>query len=456
MSCRPATENRFLTAPIAGLFLYTALPMAVVMSLGGLLNIVDAVFLGRFVGPDALAAVSLAFPVVMVTIALSTLVSGGMSSLLARYLGAKEFAAARSVFACAHGLTVVVALALIAVFLMISPWLFPAGNDGITGIAYDYLFIMICAAPVQFILGVHADALRNEGQAGVMALLSVGVTLANIVLNWLLIVWLDMGIAGSAWGTVMAQALGLLLALILRLSPDRVIPLSVLWRYRWSGQWGRLLSLGAPLSLSFLGMALVSATVLAVLTLGSPSDYPGTIAAYGVVTRIMGFSFLPLMAMALTIQSIVGNNAGAGQNQRVASALQLGLGIAALYCLIVELTLLLGGDALGRYFVSDGVLISQVAAILHPMVALYLFAGPVLVLALYFQALGQSARAGVLTLVKPFLLSPVLLVALAWFIGGQAIWFAFPIADGIVVSIALWLCPLRSGGPMTSVAGGQP
>ena len=95
--------------------------MTVVMAMNGLLSIADAVFLGRFVGADAMAAVSLAFPVIMLAIALSTLVSGGMSSLLARHLGAGGRTEAEALFARTHGLSLCVSLALIAAFFTVGP-----------------------------------------------------------------------------------------------------------------------------------------------------------------------------------------------------------------------------------------------------------------------------------------------------------------------------------------------
>ena len=73
MSSEHASQNRFLTAPIGRLFVTNALPMMVMMLMSGMLSVVDAAFLGHFVGPDALAAVSLVFPILMVTIAFSTL-----------------------------------------------------------------------------------------------------------------------------------------------------------------------------------------------------------------------------------------------------------------------------------------------------------------------------------------------------------------------------------------------
>lgn len=70
------------------------------------------------------------------------------------------------------------------------------------------------------------------------------------------------------------------------------------------------------------------------------------------------------------------------------------------------------------------------------MAAVYLFSGPVLVLGLYFQAIGRPARADLLTMVKPLILLPVLFTIAAAMLGADAIWFAFPLADGVAAIIA--------------------
>ena len=98
-----AQTNTFLDDPLGPVYFRTALPIIFVMAMSGLLAVADALFLGYYVGPGALAAVTLMFPLYMLIIALSTLVSGGMSSLLARRLGAHDIAQARAVFAGAHG-----------------------------------------------------------------------------------------------------------------------------------------------------------------------------------------------------------------------------------------------------------------------------------------------------------------------------------------------------------------
>lgn len=440
MSSRHSPNNRFLIAPIGRTFFANAFPMMLVMTMNGLLNVVDATFLGHFVGTNALAAVSIVFPAFMITVALSTLVSGGMSSLLARHLGADARDQAAAVFTRAHGLALCISLTLIVIFLVggrAAVGYLTDGQNGITGMAHTYLSIMIYATPLQFLLGLHADALRNEGRAGFIALMSVGVTLANIALNYVLIVIFDLGVAGSAWGTVLAQGLGLGLLIGLRVRGDGLLPLSSLGRYRWSGGWRPMLALGAPLSLSFIGIALVSATLIATLRLTAEAGYADTIAAYGIVTRIFSFSFLPLMAIALATQSIVGNNVGAGLFLRSDAVLRLALGTALFYCVAVEIILLGSSHYIGAGFVRDHVVVAQVGAILRPMMYFYFVVGPLLVLALYFQAVGQPGRAAVLTLTKPFLLSPALIVALALIKDADAIWFAFPIADGLMASLAI-------------------
>lgn len=439
MSSRHASENRFLTAPTGRLFLAQALPMMVVMSMSGLLTVVDAVFLGHFVGADALAAISLVFPALMATIALSTLVSGGMSSLFARSLGAGRRDEAAAVFARAHGLALLIALALVAAFFVggeAAIARLAGGQQPIAAMAWTFLAITVCASPVQFLLGLHADAWRNEGRAGLMASMSVGVTVANIALNYMLIVGFGLGVAGSALGTALAQGLDLFLLVVQRLRGRGFVPLASLRKYAWTGGWRSILVLGAPVSLSFIGIALVSATVIATLRLTAGPAYAETVAAYGIVTRIFSFTFLPLMALALAMQSIVGNNVGAGLHLRSDRVLRLALGFAFAYCAAVEAVLLLGSHLVGTAFIGDPAVVAQVATILQPMISLYLFTGPVLVLALYFQAVGRPAPTAALTLAKPFLLSPVLVVALGLTWGVPTLWLAYPLADGLVLVLA--------------------
>ncbi|WP_244474671.1 MULTISPECIES: MATE family efflux transporter [unclassified Rhizobium] len=420
----------------------TALPMIAIMGMNGVLGIVDALFLGHFVGAEAMAAVGMTFPILMLTIALSTLVGGGMSSLLARQLGAGNRDEAAVTFAAAHGLALFMASVLILLFCIAGRGfsVHLAGSEGtIADMVWVFLVITLSGTPIQFLLAVHADACRNEGHAGTMALMSLGVTLANIVLNYVLVARMELGVAGSALGTVLAQALGLALLIVLRRFMSDMLPLSSIWRHRWTGNWRGIAVLGAPLSLGFAGMALSAASVVVALRFAASADYAKTIAAYGIATRIFGFAFLPNMAVGMAMQSIVGHNVGAGLYARSDAVLRIAATTTLLYCVAVEALFLSQGSLLGAFFVADAAVTSAVGRILRIMSALYLFSGPILVLGLYFQAVGQPARAAVLTVVKPVLLVPLLVTAATLLLGGHDVWFAYPTADLLAAAVTVLL-----------------
>lgn len=434
-------ENPFLTRPIGRVFMSNALPMAVVLSTGGLLNVVDGIFVGRFVGADALAAISLAFPAVMVLTALSALVGGGMASLFARHLGGADRKAAGSVLAGAHGLIVAIS-ACLAIFSyavgdMAMSWL-STGNANVAGLAHDYLAILLLGAPIQFALGLHGDALRSEGKAVAIALLSVLVNLFNIAANYFAIVVLDLGIEGSAIGTVTAQVLGLGLALALRRRDRSLLPIGAITSASWLRHWRSILALGLPLCLSFVGIALVATIVLKAL--GAQGGDAAYVAGYGVVTRILGFVFLPQMAFALTVQTITGNNVGAGRADRALAALKLGMKSAFLWCLAVTLAGVFAGQTMGAVFSQDPAVAEATGEIMRILTLFYAVTGPVLVLAMHFQAMGHPLRTAVLTLAKPWILSPILIIALSRSFGMAGIWAAFPIADVILVTLAFIIC----------------
>lgn len=442
MSMRHATKqiNPFLSVPIGRLFLLNALPMTAVMLMGGVLNIVDGIFVGLFIGSDALAAVSLAFPIAMVLSALSTLAGGGLSSLMARHLGAGDHIPAGRVFAEAHGLVLAISIALVALWQVVGIALIgsmAAGNPKVAELAQGYLQIMMIGAPIQLMLGIHADALRTEGQAGLIAILSVLVNLFNIGANWLGIVMLGLGVSGSALGTVAAQALGLVLVLSVRRYSKRLLPLSVLRTHNWLRGWSQIIRLGLPLCLSFIGIAVVVSTVMLSLRLHAGAELSAFVAAYGVVTRLLSFAFLPQMAIALATQSIAGNNVGAGRNDRALATLRLAISAAFLWCMSVALTGTFAGTAIGSWFSNDPAVINAIAEILPPMMLVYASSGPILVLALYFQSLGQPGRTAVLTLVKPWLLTPLLILTLSASFGVPGIWMAFPLAELIMLMFAV-------------------
>ncbi|MEI2296511.1 MATE family efflux transporter [Ensifer sp. MJa1] len=440
MSEDTARENAFLTAPLGAIFARTALPIIFVMSMSGLLTVVDAIMLGLYVGTDAVGAVTTVFPIFILTVALSTLVAGGMASLLARHLGARRFAEARSIFAGAHLLALAIAAGLILLFAAFGEQLvltLANGPGPLARMAKGYIAILIVCSPVQLLLAIHSDALRCEGRTGLMAGLSLMVSLANIALNYVLIAPFGMGVAGSAAATVLAQALALALIVLFRLAGRTELRLAAIFRHNPLAGWKGMVALGSPQSLGFLGMALVSVTVMAALQKTATASYDTTVAAYGIITRIMTFALLPLLGLSQAMHAIVGNNIGAGLKDRADRALRFALLLALAYCLAVEVVLAGLARPIAAVFVGDEPVIADVARIMPVMVAMYLVSGPLIVLGSYFQAIGDAGRAAILGLSKPYLFTMPLIALYASRFGERGIWFATPTAEALLLVVAM-------------------
>lgn len=424
--------NTFLEDPLGRTYVKTALPIIFVMGMSGLLAVVDALFLGHYVGPNALAAVTLMFPAYMLIVALATLVSSGMSSLLARHLGGHRYDAARAVFAGAHGLALLVAGVLILLFVLFGPAvvrLAAGGSESLAQMGLTYLRITVLFSPLLFVLSVNSDTLRNEGRVGFMAAMSLLVSLANIGFNYVLIALLDMGVAGSAYGTVMAQVLGLAIILTFRFWGQTELHPKALLEHRLTHSWGRILALGAPQSLSFIGISLGAAAIMTALQIVNSPTYEATVSAYGIITRVLTFCYLPLLGLSFAMQTITGNNFGAGLWQRSNRSLTLAVTGAFCYCASIQVLVTVFATQIGTAFVADPVVVAEVTRILPIISAMFFLAGPLMMIAAYFQAIGDATRAAILSLSKPYLFAIPLTFILSANIGEIGIWTAGPLAE---------------------------
>lgn len=438
-------NNVFLEGPMGRLFLKTAAPIILIMAVSGLYVVVDAGFIGLYAGAEALSAVTLIFPVSMLMVALQSLVSSGMASLVARALGAGERGRAEQVFMSAHGLALAVSLLMIAAYWLAGPALILIAADGDAAVAYharQFLGIMITASPVAFFLSLQIDALRCEGRMGFMSLVTIGASLLNIGLNWVFLAVLSLGVAGSALGSVLAQGLCLLGVLLYRLRDRRVLrPV----RAKPMLAWTEILGLGAPSSLGFIGVSLTSAAVITNIALWATDHHAVTVAAYGIATRILTFAYLPLMGVSAALQTIAGNNFGARRMERVGAAIRLALISALVYCGLVQIVVMALAPDIGALFVSDPAVIAETARILPLMVAVYVIVGQAVMLSGYFQALGDARNAAAFGLARPYLFSIPFAFLLPLAFGETGIWLAPPTADLAMLLLGLLLLRRRAG-----------
>lgn len=430
--------NIYLSGSLPGLFAKTATPIIVVMGVNGLFTLVDAYFLGEYVGADALTSVTLMFPLYMMLVALSTLVSNGFSSIFARMLGAKDTQRARLVFSQAIQLSLVACAALIGSFLLCGEALILAAANGSTALAemgYTYISILIFCSPLVFVLAINIDALRCEGMLPAMATITMMSALLNILFDYLFIVVFSWGVAGSAYGTVLAQVCSMLAIVGYRLmsgNAENSLSTALGWTY-----WGELLSLGAPTSLGYIGISLSAALTLYCLQLWAGGTYEAIAGAFGILTRLMTFAFLPLLGLSMAFQTIVGNNYGAKQWLRSNSTLKLAVSMALIYCLVVEIAFISSRSQIGFVFVDDAAITGELSRILPYAVILMFIFGPLMMVSTYFQAIGDAGRAALLGLSRTYLFALPLTFLLPFWFGEPGIWYAGIAAEVLVLILTL-------------------
>ncbi|MEH6630975.1 MAG: MATE family efflux transporter [Halopseudomonas aestusnigri] len=433
------SENIFLLGSLPKLFLKTATPIILVMLVNGLFTLVDAYFLGEFVGANALTAVTMMFPVFMLIVALSTWVSGGFSSVLSRLLGAGKHATASSAYASALILSAMVCLVLILLFLgggkELIDWV-TKGSPDLSQMGYTYISLLIFFSPLIFMLTISVDAFRCEGKLGFMTFISVFSTLLNVVFNYILIVKLELGVAGSAYGTLLAQSLSLCAVVLYRFNTQSVITFANIGTQKLNSFWREYLALGAPISLGYLGVSLTSGAVFYSLQQWGNENYEATVTAYGIITRILTFSYLPLLGLNIAFQTITGNNQGAQIWPRVNNSLKLAAFAAFIYCAGLQLLFNVFSDKLGFIFVNDPQIAAETGRILPLITMLYFFFGPSMILSGFFQAIGDAKRSALIGLTRTYMFSLPFTFILPQFFGEVGIWHVAPLTEILMILLS--------------------
>lgn len=439
-------SNIYLSGPLTRLFARTATPIILVMGVNGLFTVVDAYFLGAYVGADALTAVTLMFPLYMLLVALSTLVSNGFASVFARRIGAGDSQSAQAVFTQANSLALLVCAVLIGLFMFFGKTLGRMAADGdpaLAAMGHTYLSILVYFSPLVFLLGINIAALRSRGLLGAMTVITVLSALLNILFDYLLVAELGAGVAGSAYGTVASQFCAISAVLVYRARRESGFRP---WRELLSSSrahWGELLALGAPTSLGYIGLALSAGLTLYCLQLWAGESYAATAGAFGIITRLMTFSFLPLLGLSMAFQTIAGNNYGAGMKARSDRSILIAAGLALAYCAVVETVYLATRADIGFIFVDDAEITGEIARILpYAVVAMILF-GPLMMIGAYFQAIGDAPRAAALGLSRTYLFALPLTFLLPFAFGEPGIWYAGAVAELLVLVLALMILTHR-------------
>ena len=431
-------QNILGTKPITPLLLGMSFPIMISMLVQALYNVVDSIFVARL-SDAALTAVSFAYPVQMLTIAVSVGTSVGVNALLSRRLGEGNRGAAEKV---AHNgiLLMFVSWAVFAVFGLLGSGLFFSFFTDNPAIAVDgaaYLRTCLVFSLGMFLQICLERLIQVTGRTVFQMLSQLSGAVANIVLDPILIFGLlgapRMGVLGAAVATVLGQTLGCIVCFVLNLKYNTEV------RLHW-----RSLKFDRP---SVRGIYDVGLPSIIMQSIGSVMNFgmnkilitfsETAVSVLGVYFKLQSFVFMPGFGLTNALVPIVGYNYGARNKERIKKSIKVSLVIMTIIMAVGTLIFQVFPGALLSMFGSGGDLARIGEPALRIISLSFLLAGVAIVFSSLFQALGE----GLLSLAMSVFRQLVVLLPAAWllsFTGSlDAVWFSFFIAEATSILLAL-------------------
>ena len=432
---------------------YLSLPIVITNLLQTAYNLADTFWLGRY-STDALAAISFGFPMVFLLISLGMGLSVAGSVLVAQHTGAEETRKAE--YAASQTFTFAFAASLIlglVAYPFVRPFLdfLGASPDVLPG-ATAYMEVIALGLPFMFGFFVFISLMRGAGDTITPMLVMLGTVILNVILDPFLINGWDvgpiavpeLGIEGAAVATVFSRSLAMVVGLAIMLSGSRGIQIHLSDLVPDFQYLRKILEIGVPASIEGTGRALSINALLIVVGLFSTT----VVAAFGIGTRVFSVIFLPAIAVARGVETMSGQNIGAGKYDRAEEANYLAAkGLFAILALM-GVVIFLVPQPIVAVFTDDPAVISEGATFLRYVSLSFGFIGIMRAFTGGFRGAGKTLVAAAISVMTLAVIRlPIAYIASQYrlpipfadaIFGVRGIWIAFFISNVAGATIA-WL-----------------
>ena len=442
------------TQKISSLFWKYALPSIVGATVNPLYNIINGIFIGRWIGEDALSATGVILPVMNLAAAIGMMVGVGSATRLSLYLGNNEQEKAERIVGTSFLLSLVLSgIALALMFLFLKPMLMFAGATEVTyPYARDFLMIFLPGSIFLTLAFNYNNMMRASGfpmKAMITMFISV---IANVLLAPVFIYWLGWGMMGAATATTISMALSFVFVMqhfVSKNSPIRLRKSAI--HLSWASTKA-ILSIG----LSPFCMQVAASGVVVLINYQihqyaqtSGASIEGAVAAFSNVNRLLMFIVMIVLGLNQGMQPIISFNYGAKNYSRVIQTFTYAA-IAA--TCVTSIGFILGvftPRLLVQIFTPDEQIIRlSVTALRYCSLAL-MFVGFQIVTTGYFQSIGKPKISIFLSLTRQLIFLTPMLIVLPWFSGLDGVWLASSGSDFLatVTAAAMLFWHLRVRTP---------
>ncbi len=412
-----------------------SLPAIVGMLINSLYNVVDRIFVGRGIGSVGIAATTVAFPIMIVLMAVSILIGVGATALISIRLGERKQEEAEMIAGNAMALLVILPAAVAAIFLIFAEpilVLFGASPE-VLPYAKDFVqIIMLGSAFGSLSLGMN-NFIRAEGNPKIAMYTQILGGVMNVLLNYLFIFVFSWGMKGSALATITAQLISALWVLGYFFTGKSLV------KIRLKNLKPRMHVFAGIVSIGFAPFAIqIAASIQQMILNKTLTTYGGDMAlsAIGIIMSLATLFFMPVIGVSQGAQPIIGFNYGARQFDRVKEALKTAVIASACIALAAWLVLHIWPTQLVGLFSDGDVALTRMTV--HALLIYFMLmplAAVQIICSNYFQAVNKAVLSAVLSLSRQVLMFIPLLLILPHFWGVEGVWRTAPIAD--VLSVIL-------------------
>ncbi len=417
------------TESIGKLLFKFSIPAIIGMLVNALYGIVDGIFIGQYVGSLGLAGVSVANPIMIVSLAFTMLVSFGATSLISIRLGEDNKEDAEKILGNATTLLFIIPVILFIIVQLFlddilrvfgaSANVLPYARTYMSVVSYGFLFQSIGFGMTNFI--------RSEGNPKIaMLTMSVGAAV-NIALDALFIIVLDMGIRGGALATVIAELVPAIWVLGYFISDKSLL------KIRKENLKLRFDKVKNIIALGFAQFSIqIASSVVAVVANNTLLQYGGDfgISAFRIINNTAMIFLMPIFGINQGMQPIIGYNYGAQKFDRVKKTLYLAIAAATGLAIVGFIITHVFPEQLAMLFNKDDrALIEMTANGMKIFFTALPIIGFQIVCSNYFQAIGKPKQSIVLGLLRQVIILIPALIILPKFFGLNGIWMASPASD---------------------------
>lgn len=423
-------ENKMGIMPVNQLLITMSLPMMVSMLVQALYNIVDSIFVAQ-IEEKALTAVSLAFPMQVLMIAMGVGTAVGINALLSRHLGEKEFDQADSVAKNGIFLILVTYLLffLIGIFGVRIFYMSQTEDEALIKYGVEYLTIICLGSVSVFSQCTFEKLLQSTGRT-FPAMITQGTgAITNIILDPIMIFGYfgmpAMGVAGAALATVIGQCVAAAMAVVMNIKVNKEININMKGFIPDTSVIKQIYMIGVP--------SIVMQAIGSIMTYGMNRiliSFTDTAAAvFGIYFKLQSFIFMPIFGLNSGMVSILAYNYGAGRKERVVETYKLALRYAVVIMMVGMVVICSIPDKLLLLFKASETLIAIGVPALRIIGCHFIVAAFCIVTGSLFQALGYAWYSMVNSICRQLvaLLPAAYLLSLTGKL--QYVWWSFPIAE---------------------------